>query len=290
MTERVWKSLLLIAVLGRRRATPLARGDACAGLGGGRRHSAARRLFPCPLAAGDCRDARRHRLCGQRRIPECLFCGRPDPSTEETGCGAAACRAGAAANALARLLRRVLTLQNTRNFPSQWRRWAFAVCLLGLFVPSQARPVRMWGPDELAQKADLIVIATAQSTADEFRFDTPRAKPDTWIPVISVFDVQSVLKGSVVGKTVVVRHYRYFSPSADITVVDGPAFVTFNPQLKNPYLIYLKRVNGAYEPLSGQEDPCLSFSLLQPYQWSQEQPHKSPAAKGRVNLLRGAGN
>lgn len=153
-----------------------------------------------------------------------------------------------------------------------------AVCLLGLLGPVQARPVRMWVPDELAGKADLVVIATVHSTADEGRYDPSHAKAETWVPVQSVFDVQSVLKGGFVGiKTVTVRHYRYFRPSASVSVVDGPVFVTFNPRRKNAYLIYLKRVNGAYEPLSGQEDPWQSFALLQPYRASDEPPGRARA-------------
>ena len=167
------------------------------------------------------------------------------------------------------------------KYPRAVRFWAFGLCVWALSGPAQARPVRMWYPDELGRKADVVVIATARSTADEAPpSDTSRAKPETWIPVVTVFDVQSVLKGVVVGKTLTVHHFRYFSPSAEIAVVDGPVFVTFNPPRKNLYLIYLRRVNGKLEPLSGQEDPWLSFSRLQPYQRSQEQPEKPQAKTG----------
>lgn len=149
---------------------------------------------------------------------------------------------------------------------------ALVLCLLaGLLNQAQARILRIWQPDELAQKADLIVIATAHSTADESpRADTFHAKPEMGIPVLTVFDVQSVLKGQLSGKTVAVKHYRYARPHIPPLIVAGPDFVSFNPQRKNTYLIYLKRVNGAYEPLSGQEDPAQSFSLLQPYGTAQE--------------------
>jgi len=152
-----------------------------------------------------------------------------------------------------------------------------AVLAIGLFLtlllPANARPVRMWSPDELTQKADIIVIATIKSIEDEYskRMVSSIPKADTWVPIESVFDVQAVLKGHLSNKTVTIRHYRYFDKSAEVIVSDGPGFVEFNPAKKNQYLIYLKQRPGAsYEPLSGQEYPYLSFSRLRPYQITSE--------------------
>ncbi len=143
---------------------------------------------------------------------------------------------------------------------------ALAIELLWMvLVPANARPVRLWSPAELTQKADLIVIAAIQSTGDLKPMDLSTAKFDTWVPVKSVFVVQSVLKGHLAGKTVTVDHYRYMDKRAEISVVDGPSFVEFNPAKKSQYLIYLKhRSSDTYEPLTGQEDPGLSFALLEP--------------------------
>lgn len=154
---------------------------------------------------------------------------------------------------------------------------AAITCLLVINFPevSMARPVRIWNPDELWEKADLVVIARAGTSHDERKVEA--AKPDTWIPVVTEFDVQAVLKGrleksSEPGRQVVkVRHNRYHDSNSEITVIDGPAFVEFNPKAKNRYLIFLVgKPGGIFEPLSGQYDPWQSFLRLQEYHKSRE--------------------
>ena len=153
---------------------------------------------------------------------------------------------------------------------------AVTACLvLAKVIPVWARPVQVWHTNELLEKADLVVIAIAESSQDEYKVEN--AKADTWVPVLTKFDVQAVLKGNLEKKpvsdkvSVTVRHNRYFDKMAEVKVIDGPSFIEFNPKAKNQYLIFLTgKPNEVYAPLSGQYDPWQSFLLLQPYQQSQE--------------------
>ena len=153
----------------------------------------------------------------------------------------------------------------------------------GAGPPARARPVRSWSRADLWQKADLVLLAKAGDSHDE---STPeKAKPETWVPVLTRFRVLTVMKRSAGGNrseaaTVLVRHYRYFSPDSEITVVDGPGFVAFDPRKENEYLIFLSaREGGVYEPLTGQYDPWQSFLRIEPYTHAEERP-RSPGAGG----------
>ena len=147
-----------------------------------------------------------------------------------------------------------------------------ASLLFGLLMPADARPVHGWNHDELVQKADLIVIAAVRSTADAKGLDPAAANPGNHGKVVveSVFDVQAVLKGGFKGRSLVIEHERYANRKDEITVVDGPAFITFDPKKKSQYLIYLQKVGEHYRPLTGWYDPWQSFFRLQPYAWSRD--------------------
>ena len=164
-----------------------------------------------------------------------------------------------------------------RNMKRMMSLLAITACLvLANAFSASARPVRIWYPNELWEKADLVVIATAEASQDEYKVEN--AKADTWVPVLTKFDVQAVLKGELEKKSVLekvsvtVRHNRYYGKMADGRfVIAGPGFVEFNPKAKNQYLIFLAgKPGGAYEPLTGQYDPWQSFLLLQQYQQSKE--------------------
>lgn len=154
---------------------------------------------------------------------------------------------------------------------------AACLCLLvNCAFSVSARPIQLWSPNELWKKADLVVMATAETSQDAYKIENPKA--DSWVPVLSKFDVQAVLKGNIKkieasGKMLVtVRHYRYHDKMSEVAVVDGPAFVTFNPKRQNRYLVFLTRKpDGTYEPLSGQYDPWQSFLLTEEYKKSKEQ-------------------
>ncbi len=150
---------------------------------------------------------------------------------------------------------------------------ATMMCCLVLASGSSAaaRAVRLWSPAELWEKADLVVIATARSTQDEKNQQFDHPKDNTWVAVETVFDAQASLKGSPKEKILTLGHYRYYNKQAGVTVRDGPAFVEFNVQKKNLYLMFLKRgADGLYELLTGQYDPYQSFIMLQPYHVTNE--------------------
>ncbi len=156
--------------------------------------------------------------------------------------------------------------------------FALTACLvLANVLPASARPIQFWYPDELWEKADLVVMATAESSQDASSVPPTEAKPNTWISVLTKFNVQAVLKGDLGKKSVTdkmfvtVEHRRYFDKMAEVTEVDGPAFVKFNPEIKNQYMIFLKGTNGEnYQPLTGQYDPWQSFLRLEQYNSSKE--------------------
>lgn len=123
-----------------------------------------------------------------------------------------------------------------------------------------ARPVEVWSEERLWKEADLVLIGTVKSS-DDVEADHSNAKPDSLVAVDTIFSAGRVLKGTVAGKTAIVRHRRYFSKDAEIEVIDGPSLVGFNPAKKHQYLMFLKKADeeGVYEPLTGQHDPDQSF-------------------------------
>jgi hypothetical protein len=128
------------------------------------------------------------------------------------------------------------------------------------------RPVRLWSSEDLVKEADVVVIATVQSSthdAKNHKYTNP--KSETWVDVDTDFAVQATLKGKNVEKRLTLRHKRYYSPTANISVVDGPAFVTFSSKTKTAFLLFLKQdAEGVYEPVTGQYDPDQSFNRLLP--------------------------
>jgi hypothetical protein len=123
-----------------------------------------------------------------------------------------------------------------------------------------ARPVEMWSDERLWKEADLVLIGTVKSS-DDVQADRSNAKPDSWVEVDTTFTAGRVLKGTLTGKSALVRHRRYFAKDAEIEVIDGPSFVEFDPAKKHQYLMFLKKSGeeDVYEPLTGQYDPSQSF-------------------------------
>lgn len=154
------------------------------------------------------------------------------------------------------------------------RAFVIVASVLALLIPVSsvsARPVKIWSVEELHEKADLVVVGIAVSSADAKGLAYPDAKTDTWVSVDTVFNIDCTLKGGLKTDRVTVRHNRYYEKKAEITTIDGPSFVEFNTNFKNQYLIFLKRTDhGSYEPLTGQYDPDNSFFLLQRFHISKE--------------------
>jgi hypothetical protein len=160
------------------------------------------------------------------------------------------------------------------------RMWVLVCCAAGLgggWLASgvSARPVHVLTWEETYRDASLIVIATPTGTRDYSEF-TVDGTPDQTTNVLTEFRVESIVQGTLAPstdnspRTFSIRHLRYVNKSSEVSVVDGPAFVEFDPSFKNRYLIILKRENEQYVPLSGQYDAPQSFFLLKPYHITDE--------------------
>ena len=151
---------------------------------------------------------------------------------------------------------------------------ALAVILL-LPVIAHGRPVKGWSFKELEETADLIVIGTVESSDDAKNWVYEKPEITTWVAVDSVFRVSAVLKGELKKEKLVLRHHRFYHPRGEL-ILDGPAFVEFDPKLKHRYLMFLKKSKAEegivdhLEPLTGQYDPYQSFWLLKRYHVTNE--------------------
>ena len=149
------------------------------------------------------------------------------------------------------------------------------VVLLAVTAAVWARPVQILSVKEQYREADLVVIATAIETRVLESQDVAAA--EAWITVETDFSVEAIVEGnpsrSVENENVIVtlQHHQYFDKTSEISVVDGPSFIEFDPQLKHRYLMFLKRqAEGIYVPVNGQMDPGLSFFRLEPYERNKE--------------------
>ena len=150
-----------------------------------------------------------------------------------------------------------------------------SAALLTLFIgPVSGRLIENWPYERLFKEADLVVIATAEATAEtKDRFKTNGWKID-FIGQETSFAVETILKGKVKGeKKIKMLHFRL--PDG-VDVNNGPLHVSFPPKglllsgkvkgrafemkLTRPeYMLFLRlRADGRYEPVSGQIDPALS--------------------------------
>ena len=149
--------------------------------------------------------------------------------------------------------------------------------LPALFVGSAAgRQIEDWSYDRLFKEADLVVIASAQETADS---DDP-APDDRWktrlVGQRTTFSVITTLKGQHEDSEMTVQHFRLRD---GVVTNDGPLLVAFRTKgltingggsvkyiaaLSTPqYLLFLKRSEGGrLEPVSGQLDPKLSVKEI----------------------------
>lgn len=116
-----------------------------------------------------------------------------------------------------------------------------------------ARLISHMSYQELLDKSDLVVIATPTSTNDtKERIGLPGLVAQPVVGVETKFEVSAVFKGDKALKDLVLHHYR-----ADaITVSNGPNLVSFDPEKKRTFLLFLVReTDGRYAPAFGQLDP-----------------------------------
>ena len=150
---------------------------------------------------------------------------------------------------------------------------ALGPLFLGLALPASARPFRVWYADELAQKADVIVMATVLSNRDDHDFSKEAHKPDDLVTVLTTFGVDAVLKGDVPGtirskegQEIEVAHQRYFDPQSNIRIIDGASLTQFDAEKHPRILLFLqKTTSGRFMPLTGGYDDFQSFVELGKY-------------------------
>ena len=138
----------------------------------------------------------------------------------------------------------------------------------GVCSDAFARRIYPWPYDKLTNQADLIVIATpvaVRDTDEETSIPDIRLNNTDPIPAIGMetsFEVLAVLKGNKNLKKAVLYHLREKNPPA----ANGPGLVSFDPQKKLRYLLFLKQEkDGRYSSVAGQTDPELAVKDLGTY-------------------------
>lgn len=118
-----------------------------------------------------------------------------------------------------------------------------------------ARAIRPWSYQELLDKSEVVVIATATATNDtREHIQLPGFVGQPVIGVETKFEVSAVLKGKKEIKDLILHHYR----ADGVVVPNGPTFVSFDPAKQRTYLLFLVReADGRYAPTFGQADPGL---------------------------------
>jgi hypothetical protein len=120
-----------------------------------------------------------------------------------------------------------------------------------------------WTFDELRAKSDLIVIAERIATRDAgIKTEFTDVRPP--FPVVELntdFKVLSVLKGTPLRATLVLRHYRQDTDRLPGPVLNAPLGLDFSRGPTTVYLLFLKRESDdLYAPTSAQVFP--EFSIL----------------------------
>ena len=142
------------------------------------------------------------------------------------------------------------------------------IALLSMLAVARAveaqQVAAVWPFEQLTAQADLVVIAEYMRTEDTGRRTTPpEAKSGVAVEEFRThFTILQVLKDDGTGRirtggTLALRHYAQADGQV---IVNAGASLAF-PNLDRPYLLFLKRVDDAYEPLSG-ERPTASVFLL----------------------------
>jgi hypothetical protein len=152
-------------------------------------------------------------------------------------------------------------------------RTLFAV-LAALIASSRlgAQTAPAWDYDKLKSQADLIVIATPVAVKD--------LKENTFLPGIQEkgadgkilpvpalgweanFQIETVLKGDWPMNRMVLYYLRLANPPPQ-PVPHGPQLVSFDPQKKIRYLMFLKLdKDGRFESVTGLTDPGIGIKEL----------------------------
>jgi hypothetical protein len=135
-------------------------------------------------------------------------------------------------------------------------RTVFAILsLLTLTAIVEARAIATWSYQKLLDKSDMAVIATPTATSDTTeKLKSLAGFGQPLIGVETKFTVSGILKGDKEMETFVLHHYR----DDGGIVPNGPCLVSFDPDKKRTYLLFLVRENdGRYAPTFGQLDPAV---------------------------------
>jgi len=138
----------------------------------------------------------------------------------------------------------------------------FTICLLILTTAllAHGRLVKRWSYKELYDQADLVVIAQHISTTNTTeRAVLPNILPDIHvIGLSSEFDIEVVMKGEGISKTLTLHHYKLVPLPPNTILENGPNLASFfNGNENTRYLLFLHRESdGRYAPVSGQTDPA----------------------------------
>lgn len=150
------------------------------------------------------------------------------------------------------------------------------VFIITIGSSANARPMASWPYDKLTADADLIVIATPTSVKDtgkktelpggiRMTGDDNIPRPIPAIAMEATFEVLSVLKGEAKGKEFIF-HYLRQDPPPTMPIINGAGLVTFDPNKKERYLLFLRRQpEGGFSSLTGQIDPIQGIKELGTY-------------------------
>jgi len=133
---------------------------------------------------------------------------------------------------------------------------------------ASARLAEKWDYEKLSNRADVILIATAVNVEESTELEAvPEMFIDNKVPLranvsLAALAVQTVLKGDSVEDKIVLRFLRtpkdiYPESQMGAFYVNGPWFVSFDPNNGDSYLMFLTQLpSGQYISISGQTDPC----------------------------------
>ena len=141
--------------------------------------------------------------------------------------------------------------------------WKLLVILLVLSTAGErasARLQQVWSQQQMTDKADLIVIASAVDVRDTgVKTTVPNIKRGNdligAVEMETTFEVSAVLKGKVESARLVFCHLR--EEKKEVASRGEPGLVAFDPGAKKQYLLFLKRdAEGRYSAVVGQTDPA----------------------------------
>ena len=140
--------------------------------------------------------------------------------------------------------------------------WLFLVLVAIAPQLLMARIVKTWTYREMLDKADLVIIATFESTKDtaERRTLEDIIPPIEGIGVESEFESRIILKGDKGIRRFRLHHYRIENAEQ---IANGPRLVEVQSGKHPTFLLFLvKEDGGRYAPVTGQTDP-MAFSVLE---------------------------